>query len=197
MWILKPQKGVWHYYHSPGPRVGLCGAKIADSPEIVEQEGKPTGFHALLCNRCWFSHELNRTLVAIPDESTRDWIGSLEFGDLSESDRERLYAALGEDRADSLLVIYSLAASSEPDIDKELPTPPLESVRMSVAELVAIPLAIRAPAAPKEPEPSEEECEESPQPAEPRMKVNYSRRPPERNGTGGIGGFLRRITERA
>ena len=197
MWILKPQKGFWHYYHSPGPRVGLCGAKVADSPEIVEQEGKPTGFNALLCNRCWFGHELDRTLDAIPDPVTRDWIRSLSFGELSEADRERLYAELGEDRADSLVVIYSLAASSEPDIEKELPIPALQSVKKSVAELVAIPLAIRVPAAPIEPEPTEEECAEPAPPAELRMKVNYSRRQPVANGTGGIGRLLRRITERA
>src|SRR5688500_2693626 len=168
MWILKPQKDVWHYHRSPGPRVGLCGASVPDSPGLKEQESKPAGFNGLLCSRCWFTHELDRTLEAIPDETTRNWFGSLDFERISDSDRERLYAELGEDRTDSLLVIYSLAASSEPDIDKEEPIPVVVNARPSLSELTAIPLALRAPAIPEEPEPVEEPA----QPAEPRMKVN-------------------------
>ena len=197
MWILKPRKGVWHYYEPAGPRVGLCGTTIGDSADAVEQESKPTGFDGLLCNHCWFRREVQQAVSAIPDAAAREWLEVLDFRKISEPDRERLYFELGEDRAESLLVIHSLAESSELDLEVDLPLVLAAQPCTSVAELVAIPLAVRAPAAPMAPEATEEEPPESLQPTEPRMKVNYSRRPTAGNKTGGIGGLLRRITERA
>ena len=197
MWFLKPKKDVWHFYESPGPRVGLCGATAADSPDILEQERKPAGFNGLLCNRCWFQHEVAKVSNGIEDEDTREWLGALDFGAISESDRERLYCELGEDRADSLAVIHSLAESSEPDLELELVVPPVETVKECFAELVAIPLAVRVPVAPIEPEHEELDSAAIAAAAEPRIKVNYARRTPEGNGSSGIGRLLKRITERA
>ena len=199
MWILKPKQSLWHYYDPAGARVGLCGATLPTTEYSRERETKPGGFDGFLCNRCWFQYELDQTLGALSNESTSNWLLGLDFGELSNVDSERLHTELGEERADTLRVVYNLAESGEIEIEEApVAVPIAESAIRTEAELVVIPLLMREATIPPEPEPDEESEPEAAAPPEARMKVNCTRFAKEKNASTLLNRLFRRPrTERA
>jgi hypothetical protein len=191
MWILKQKQGLWHYQN--GAQSALCGSSLPDAMLTRRQVSKPNGFDGLLCNRCWFRQELAQTLASLRLDSDRLWLEALDFGMLTQSDSEKLYAAIGEERADTLRIIYSLAESSETERDERAePIVISEPPRDLLADLTAIPLLVRQPLTLTSVEPEDDFVTATSEPAEPRLKINCSRIPKERTNAGFARIFRRR-----